>query len=194
MWATLTSTDTATPSQAPAQSAPGPMDQREHVQRQFLYHAASIRGYIYAMMPAKDEAEEIFQQTFLVAIEKADQYEPGTAFLAWVYQIARYEVLSHLRDNRRAAERNLSLEAIDLVTETAAHESSAEQRLPALRKCFNKLPDAAQKLLSLFYIDNLTGDTIAQKRGIKTQSVYNALDRARLKLRRCIEQELSNPE
>jgi RNA polymerase sigma-70 factor (ECF subfamily) len=169
----------------------GPRQEVGAVQRLFLHYTSSIRGYLYTIVPPEADAEELFQQVFVVAVNKADEYDPERPFLPWIFGLAKMEVLSWLRDRQRESNRSLSTTTVELLTEAATWDEPVEPRLPALRQCLQKLSPAARHLLKLRYVDEMEGKTIAKQRGIKVQSVYNALDRARARLRDCIEKAMA---
>ena len=76
------------------------------VQKQFLLNSSLIHGFIYSLYPSA-EADDLLQEVFLVVTEKAEEFRPGTDFLAWVRKVARYKVLEHcgLRTRRRVVVR-----------------------------------------------------------------------------------------
>ena len=60
-----------------------------------------LYAFIMSLVCDPEHAADILQQTNIVMWEKSDQFEPGTNFTAWTFQIARYQVLAH-RQRRKA--------------------------------------------------------------------------------------------
>ena len=69
----------------------------QEVQRLFLRNAGLLRGFILGLLPDHHLAEDVFQDVFLTAAAKADDFRDGSNFLAWVRAIARLKVLEHCR-------------------------------------------------------------------------------------------------
>src|SRR5271166_2500716 len=69
----------------------------EEVQRLFLRHAGLLRGFILGLLPDHNRAEDVFQEVFLTVTRKADEFRPGSNFLAWARSIARLKVLEQCR-------------------------------------------------------------------------------------------------
>jgi RNA polymerase sigma-70 factor (ECF subfamily) len=53
------------------------------------------------------QAEDVLQEAALVALDKLDEFDPATAFMAWMGRIVRYVALNHAR--RRARRRAVAL-------------------------------------------------------------------------------------
>ena len=60
-----------------------------------------LRGFILASLGNYADAADVLQRTNLVLWKKAGEFRPGAEFLPWGLTIARYEVLSFLRDGQR---------------------------------------------------------------------------------------------
>jgi RNA polymerase sigma-70 factor (ECF subfamily) len=57
--------------------------------------------FVYRLLPRKDEAHDVCQETFLRILKKADRFRPGSRFSTWMYQIA----LNLCRDRARRRKR-----------------------------------------------------------------------------------------
>jgi len=53
-----------------------------------------IFGFIFALVPDMEAAEDLQQETMLVMWEKYREFKPGTNFAAWGIQIARNKCIS----------------------------------------------------------------------------------------------------
>src|SRR5271157_5855517 len=51
----------------------------------YAAHQRALRAYIVAVVPDRNLADEVFQQTSLVLCEKFSTFEAGTNFAAWAY-------------------------------------------------------------------------------------------------------------
>jgi len=51
------------------------------VQKLFLQHAASLRGFIFGLMPDRAAADDVFQDVFVTATKRATDFERDRSFL-----------------------------------------------------------------------------------------------------------------
>ena len=58
-------------------------------------------AYIFTLMGHDSGADDVFQEASTLAWEKFSEFRPGTDFLAWICQIARFRVLSYFDAKRR---------------------------------------------------------------------------------------------
>ena len=57
--------------------------------------------FVYRMLPDREEARDVCQETFLRVLRRADRFREGGRFSTWMYQIA----LNLCRDHRRKSRR-----------------------------------------------------------------------------------------
>ena len=93
----------------------------------FTRHQRRLYLYILSQVPSPLAAEEILQDSNVVIWSKCRQFQPGTNFLAWITQIANYEILKH-RTRRRRDRLQFSDEFIQHVAEEAVERSDELER------------------------------------------------------------------
>src|SRR5271170_3791274 len=103
-----------------------PPTQREQVQQLFIRHSGLLHGFIASLCGDLVLAEDILQEVFLVVTAKAEDFQPGSNFMAWVRVIARFKTMELLRTQRRARG-TLSASTIDLL-EAALPDAEAWSR------------------------------------------------------------------
>lgn len=59
--------------------------------------------FVYRMLPRREEAQDICQETFLRILSKAKLFHPGGKFSTWMYQIALNLTRDHMRKKGRWA-------------------------------------------------------------------------------------------
>lgn len=151
---------------------------------------AQLMGFLCAIAPNYQDAEDLLQQTVLTMWQKFDAFEPGTSFVAWGRQVARYKAMNLMQARRLTP---LDDEVIDLLAITH-EEQGAETRLArrhALAKCLEKLPTADRKLTEAAYDGTQTIKDLAAKVGRSAGGVYNSLARIRATLLLCIQTTLA---
>lgn len=56
-------------------------------------HQSRIYAYILSLVFDRTQADDLLQETNAVLWRKAEEFETGTNFVAWAFQIAYYEVM-----------------------------------------------------------------------------------------------------
>ena len=153
-----------------------------------------LKHFILSLLPNPSEAEDVLQEVFLTVTAKANDFEPGTNFKAWVLTIARFKALEQLRRDQRDNNR-LSDAVIDLLAAEAddGDPSRDAAELHALSKCLGKLASKPRRMIELQYQEGLKPGLIAELIGWESNAVYVALSRARTSLRKCIRRQLETP-
>jgi RNA polymerase sigma-70 factor (ECF subfamily) len=167
------------------------VDNRSEFHRLFVENQRRLFGFVLTLLPRFDEAEEVFQSICVVLLGKFDAFEPGTSFIRWACQIAKYEVLNYRRRSRR--EHFIFNECeIELLAERRLEmEPVIEDRRLALRHCLQKLRPEDQRLLQVRYAGNCNTRVAAERLRMQENTVYKALQRIRRALRRCIDARLA---
>jgi RNA polymerase sigma-70 factor (ECF subfamily) len=165
---------------------------REQVMRLALDHRAQLWGFLMGLTRSPQLAEDLFQNTHVVICAKWEQFQPGTSFLAWARQIARYEFLAAVDPGRRpfvTAEMGV-LESAMAAAAPAAEPAAASERREALRECLRTMPDRGQQALALRYGEGLDGGAVARKMGVSLNALYTLLSRVRKMLFECVERRM----
>lgn len=150
-----------------------------------------LRGYILALVPYPHMADDIVQETFLTASQRADTFEPGTNFKAWVFAIARYKVLDAVRRRKRQPEL-LDPEIIELLSEEVPDLSLQHDQVALLNDCVSRLARTQQRAICLRYQEGCAPPEIASRMSWSLNAVNVLLARARKLLRQCVRTRLEN--
>lgn len=157
-------------------------------------HQARLLAYIRALVSNPDIAKDILQQTNLVLLKKAKEFQIGTSFSAWARRVAYFEVLTQ----RRRMGRERILFDDDLLKKMAstaeARSDYFEDRREALTECMKRLPDQLRAMLAERYVDQKGVGRIAEERGAKANAVSQQLFRAKTNLMKCVSQRLQSVE
>jgi RNA polymerase sigma-70 factor (ECF subfamily) len=166
-----------------------PEDQQQQVLQLFIRHQTRIKGFIVSLMGDFAAAEDVLQETFLVIQRKSAEFSQGSNFIAWAFQIARFQVMKAQAQHRRAADR-FSDEVLEALTVSAPETPFDESKLAALPQCLGKLAPQARRIVDLFYEHEHMPQEIARLMDWTPSAVSVALSRARRFLRECIEEKL----
>lgn len=157
----------------------------------FTRHQRRLYLYILAQVPYPTDAEEILQNTNVVTWAKFRQFQIGTNFLAWVTQIANFEILKY-RSRKRRDRLQFSDEFLEQVAQEAVvRTDELERRRSALTQCLQKLKPKDRELIQLRYAPGETGKNLAENLGRPANSVYQSLARVRRTLWECIQRRLA---
>ncbi len=140
-----------------------------------LYAAYSplVHGILLARVPY-GEVGDLVQDVFLVAFRKLGTLRDGARFGPWVAMIARNRAIDYHR--RARATEELSDE---LAQGSGASRAEAEEVLKIIRA----LPEAYRETLVLRLVEGMTGPEIAERTGLKADSVRVNLHRGMKLLR-----------
>ena len=157
----------------------------------FTHHQRRLFLYILSQVSNPVDAEEILQETNVVIWSKCAKFQPGTNFLAWVSQIANFEVMK-FRTRKRREKLVFSDEFLETVAQTSLERSEElESRRAALVDCLNRLRPKDRELIQQRYAPGERGKHLAEQIGRPANSVYQSLGRIRRSLLDCIQQRLA---
>lgn len=166
------------------------MNQVQTVQRLFVGNTSLLKGFILGLLPDVNRAEDVLQEVFLTLTQKADEFQPGTDFVAWARAIARIKVLQRF-DQDRKAPRPLCAEAIEaLVAAAPEMDDSRSSRRQAVGKCLEEVAPTARRIIDLRYDEGLSPPEIARKLSWNVDAVHVGLAKVRKFLRECSQRRL----
>lgn len=146
-----------------------------------------LNGYVVALVPNWNDAEDIVQQTKLRLWEQFETYDPKRDFGTWACVIARYEVQTFRKRTARSRV-HFSQEFIDRVSgELTTAIAKSDARIPLLEECLEKLAEWQRDLLLRCCGAGESTIQVASQLGRTNESTRKALLRVRRKLYRCIE-------
>lgn len=151
-----------------------------------------LQGFVHCLMPGDPGVDDVVQQTNLVVWRKRSSFRPGTDFRAWMFAIARLEVLAHRKRIGRKSWLVIDEPLTQRLAESMAasgRETPSNRLALALETCMERLKPAERKIIDRFYFANESVRHIADSDAIKEGAVKVRLHRIRAALRRCIEQQ-----
>lgn len=135
-------------------------------------------------------ADDLVQETQILALQKLHQLKNEAAFNGWLYSILNNAWLGYLRKSRPT-------EDIDqLVVADAAspeHETLMQQVDLMVRKATSALPNAQRQVVTLVDLDGLSYSEVADILQIPIGTVMSRLNRARASLTESILRQHRQP-
>lgn len=149
-----------------------------------------LHAYILSLLADPVAAQDVLQETNLVLIRKADDFQIDASFASWAYNTARFQVLAHLRDRKRdrLVLHEAFAEKLAPVAEVMAEET--ERRVQLLGGCVERLSDEHKTLLHNRYGGETSITALAEDHGKTASAMKQLLYRIRNLLAACVEERL----
>lgn len=150
-----------------------------------------VYRYIFSLVPKKNDADEVMQETSVVLWQKFEEFQADRDFTRWACGIARLMVLELLRKQKPF------LTGFDeqLVTQLASRQEEQyelmELRQEFLEECKERLAGKDIQLLDLFYGSRNGAQKAASQQDCTLRNIYQQLGRIRKVLFRCIERKIA---
>jgi RNA polymerase sigma-70 factor, ECF subfamily len=152
----------------------------------YEHFAPRIYNFLFRLLGSRDEAEDVAQQTFLIALRQLGTLRDAAQIESWIYRIARNEV--YLKFRRKKA---LSLEDDDSGIEVERLEESRLHAHPEklllneelglrIQSVLDALPAKLREVFILAVIQEMSYQEIAGIVGRTLLSVKTDIYRARL--------------
>ena len=139
---------------------------------------ARLWRYARVLSRASDAAEDLVQATCLRAIEREDQFIPGTKLERWLFAILRSIWLNDIRA-RRISEGGGLVDAEDALAIDGAREIEANIFAAEVFRAIAQLPEAQREAALLVYGEGYSYAEAAGALGIPIGVVINRLAAAR---------------
>jgi RNA polymerase sigma-70 factor, ECF subfamily len=169
-----------------------------------VYNAKVFR-YSFTMCGHREDAEEVAQETLMKVFESFDQLREPERLKAWVFRIAKNACLMKRRRSVFAPKAELSLDELKPRktgdSEGARIEIADWSALPedlaldgelkrVLNRAVEQLPDIYKSVFLLRDIEELSTEDAAGVLGVSEDVVKTRLHRARLALRKSLDEYL----
>ena len=148
-----------------------------------------VFGVVYNLTSNREDTADLTQDAFIKAFQSINRFNGQSSFFTWLYKIALYTTITHLRRNRLrnffSLEKLNEEDAGSKILAQIADKNTAD-RDTYLHELQEKLNEAMQKLsikhrtvISLFEIDGLSHTEIAQVMGCSEGTVRSRLHYAK---------------
>jgi RNA polymerase sigma-70 factor, ECF subfamily len=160
----------------------------------YVRHEAAVFSFVLAMVKNTADAEDVVQSASITMWRRFEQYQSGTNFRNWAFQVAKNAALNHLTKTRR--DRHVFSEKLVnlLAAQTEERADHLDARRRALDSCLEKLPTTDNKMVAGCYAEGATIKSFAEQAGESSNKIYKRLNRVRYSLQKCIERQLGLEE
>ena len=142
-------------------------------------YADPLLGYLVRLCMQRQQAEDVFQETFLRIHRKANRFRAGSRFKPWLYAIATHLAIDSLRRPSRWFV-SMDEEETELVDPRPIPSESAarDDRQAQVRKALESLPPRQRATVVLTYFEGLSYPEAAQSLGCSVGTVKKQMSRA----------------
>jgi RNA polymerase sigma-70 factor, ECF subfamily len=143
-------------------------------------HHAALYRYAYRLTSKVQDAEDLVQQTFLVAQQKLGQVRSPDTARAWLFTVLRNVYLKACCRSQGSPLVGLEIDLSVLVQETPTEPIDRE----ALQQALGELPAEFRVVVLMFYFEDQSYKQIAEALNAPIGTVMSRLSRAKAHLRR----------
>lgn len=144
-------------------------------------HSKPLFGYGYRLTGSVADAEDLTQQTFMIAHQKIEHLRCSKSAKSWLFAILRSCWLRSIRRKKPTPASHFEID-LDEMLEQEPDVSSVDEIL--IQKAMSELPDDYRLVLLMFYFEELSYQQIAEKLDVKIGTVMSRLSRAKDRVKR----------
>lgn len=145
-------------------------------------HAADLYRYGYRLCGSTVDAEDLVQQTFLLAQQHLDQLREPAAARAWLFSLLRSAYGRLVRKTRPSSGTDCDCQ-FDELPEDDLDPLGGPFDVEALQLALNKLPEEQRLVVVGFYFEECSYQELAARLQIPLGTVMSRLARAKAVLR-----------
>lgn len=157
-------------------------------------HKDRVYSHIFMLIKDRDLAEDIFQETFIKAINtlKAGKYNEEGKFLPWVLRIGHNLVIDHFRRNKKM-QMVRGDDDYDVFATIKQDELSIEddiifeQILSDVKDLLQYLPDEQREVVQMRHYAEMSFKDIAEQTNVSINTALGRMRYALINLRKLIE-------
>ncbi len=150
-------------------------------------HQHIIFNVAYRFMRDVALAEDMAQEAFLKAYRLLKGFRGECSFSTWMYRVACSVCLTELNRRKRRGEVELTPANLNA---TAVQPSDSFDIPEQIRRCVTKLPDRYATIITLYYLQGVSYEEIAEVMSIPMGTLKTWMFRARKQLRKIVEKEV----
>lgn len=131
-----------------------------------------VFGVVYNMTSNREDTADLTQDAFIKAFQSINRFNGQSSFFTWLYKIAVYTTITHLRRNRlrsffsleKLHEEDAGSKILSQLTDksTADRDTYLHELQEKLNEAMQKLSIKHRTVITLFEIDGLSHTEIAQ--------------------------------
>jgi RNA polymerase sigma-70 factor (ECF subfamily) len=185
------------------------MESNNHVIVTELVNAYSDDLFRFALSKTNDAevAQDLVQDTFIVAFQKWDNFRGDSAPKTWLISILKFKIADHFRKKVKAKVSSLDTKDISdsfqgnghwiadkspILLEDAEHLLDNPEFNVIFKNCIEALPETWNTVIKYKYIEPKESKEICKELGITDTNLWQIVHRAKLKLKECLKSNWIN--
>jgi RNA polymerase sigma-70 factor (ECF subfamily) len=141
---------------------------RKLLERLSRHLRAYYKGKLARIGRSATEAEDLVQEALMAIHTRRHTYDPSEPLTPWVYAIARYKLIDHLRQTRGSLA-DVPIEAAEEIM--AQDDYVGTESANDLTKLLNQLPDKMRRAIQSVKLDGLSVAEAARRCGMSESAV-----------------------
>lgn len=133
------------------------------------------------MVKPEEDAEEVAQDSFLKAFKSIKQFKGNSKFSTWLYKIAYFTAINHLRKNKMLTAQ-VDMSSFENDDKTAIEHLNIEDQKYYISQALEYLKPVERNLITLFYLEEFSNRDIQKVTGLTQSNIKVSLMRSRKKL------------
>lgn len=141
-----------------------------------------LKNYVFKKVSDKEEAEEIFQDVLVSAVDSLPLFKGKSSFFTWLCGIANHEIVDFYRKKKIKTilfSHFPFLETLASEALTPDEKIEKQELKKEVEKVLSVLSEGYREILRLKYIEELSMKEIAKKTKKTVKAVESKLTRAR---------------
>jgi len=152
----------------------GDLNAIEHIYENYY---RSVFRVVYRLYPARETAEEIVNDTFIIAFRRLETLKNHNAFRSWLFSIA----VNNVRNRKRKENKRMTIEMDEAFP---AHDAENPLMKAALERAIDDLPQGCREIFLLHDADGFTHQEISRILNIAEGTSKSQLFKARNMLKK----------
>lgn len=154
-----------------------------------MEYQASVYRALLGWVGHRGDAEDLTQETFLLAYRNLQGFQQRSSLRTWLLKIAYHQAVSHRRKSARRrslapSDNKVSAESlVDGRSNVSSERMDRMDQAARLHEAIGRLPEEYRDLIVLRDLQDLDYQSIAQTLEIPLGTVRSRLHRARLELK-----------
>ena len=158
-------------------------------------NAKKLYNLAFRLVGDRQRAEEVVQETFLRAFDRAETFREGARVSTWLYRICANLAYDYLRAKKYRDTVSLEMrvgsdegssdalsDRLPAAVEGPAEGAGKAEIARAVRELMAELPERERTVLILRHYEGMTFERIAEAMDLTSRTVQNCLRRARTKM------------
>jgi RNA polymerase sigma factor (sigma-70 family) len=159
----------------------GAMSEASRLRAGLQSSLARLWRYALVLSKVRDAADDLVQATCLRAIERADQFIPGTRIDRWLFAILRSIWLNEIR-SQRIGEGGGFVDAEDALISDGVREMETNISAATVLRAIRRLPEAQCETILLVYAEGYSYAEAATALGVPIGTIMSRLAAGRAAL------------